>query len=144
MRGRKPKPLSIHALSGNPSKLPVGTAELAAFGTPEMPADLTDPVAVAEWHAIVPQLIDLGIVGAVDARAIAMYCESVALYRGARKQIAEHGMFDAEGRQAPAVRVARSAAEAMKSWLTELGGSPSARARMRVPAARKAQAEQVV
>ena len=45
---------------------------MAPSGTPDMPDGLGE-VAAKEWNSIVPELVQLGVLSKVDAKALAAY-----------------------------------------------------------------------
>lgn len=130
-KGRPPKPTTIHWLNGDPSKNRRYTIEPTATGLPIAPQYL-DAVAAAEWASIVPMLADMQLLGAIDGKALAAYCECFSVNRQANEWIKANGIFNDKGREAAAVRIARDTANQLKAWLIEFGCTPAARARMRV------------
>lgn len=78
MRGRRPKPIRLKALTGNPGKRPLNPAELNPEpNVPECPAEL-GPVAHREWDRLAGELGALRILTNLDRAALAAYCGAYA------------------------------------------------------------------
>lgn len=90
--GRRKLPANVHALRGNPSKLP--SYELNDTGpqlkaeAPPCPAFLTKD-AKAEWKRIVKDLEILGLITKVDRGELAVYCQAWGDWKKAREKITE-------------------------------------------------------
>jgi P27 family predicted phage terminase small subunit len=148
--GRRPLPAAVKKLRGNPGKRPVNKREPKPEPVvPKMPEGLP-PLAIAEWKAIVPMLSLLGVLTAVDGKALAAYCEYFAQWREALDEVRERGITVEEPivkicgehseiigykyKRNPAVSIANDAAKLMKSFLIEFGLTPSSRGRLRIEA----------
>jgi P27 family predicted phage terminase small subunit len=149
MAGRRPKPLAIHQLNGNPrhfSQADLKGDENPAppIGVPEMPKGLSK-AAKREWKRIVPELMSLGVLSVVDGKALASYCEFYALWETARNQYLKEGITfiqhyeDKEGnliagdmKPHPCVAIANNAAKTMKSFLIEFGLTPASRSKLKI------------
>jgi P27 family predicted phage terminase small subunit len=146
--GRRPKPIELHQLGGNPSKL--SNEELSGAdnpnpkkGEPEMPKGMSK-AARREWRHIVPELMEVGVLSIVDGKALAGYCESYALWEQARTEYQKHGitfreMFEVKGvmiagdiKQNPAVTIANQALKTMKAFLIEFGLTPASRRNLKI------------
>jgi P27 family predicted phage terminase small subunit len=100
-----------------------------------MPAcpDWLNEDAHAEWLRVVPQLEDMGIIGATDFTVLVGYCESWSQYKMAAEMLERTGPLhkprnDGEVRRNPVVFILKDAREAMLKFARELGLSPSSRA----------------
>ena len=149
MAGRRPKPLAMHQLNGNPSML--SKAELEgrdnpqpASGIPEMPKGMP-AAARREWRKITVLLLTHGLLSLVDGKALAQYCIAVARSEEAQKLIDKYGpviqtsFLNDEGVQIvgdlktnPAVTQAMQWAKIMKSFLIEFGLTPASRRNLKI------------
>jgi P27 family predicted phage terminase small subunit len=93
-------------------------------------------MAAEEWDRIAPDLTAMGTVKAVDATALAAYCEAVARLRVATRLVTETGPLlmgdDGKARKNPAVGQARDASYEVRMWAREFGLTPSARSPLRI------------
>src|SRR5262249_24203189 len=90
MRGRRPKPTRLKALTGNPGKRPLNSAELNPEpAVPECPAEL-GPVARREWDRLVGELAALRLLTNLDRAALAAYCGAHSLSAQAVEAIHKH------------------------------------------------------
>ena len=81
MKGRKPKPVEIKRLNGNPGKRPL--PEITLIGgreAPPMPDRLSEGAKEA-WMEVVPTLDQAGILDAVDGATLEALCNSIARMR---------------------------------------------------------------
>lgn len=152
--GRPPKPAALHVINGNPSRLPDLEGRIARepkpeAKVPECPEWLKrDPVAFAEWNRVVPQLENIGLLTAVDGAALEGYCKSYSRWVAAEVQMDAAGSViykpGKKGKNGeppdsnylaplPQVAVAQKYLQICKSFISEFGLSPSARARMAIP-----------
>src|SRR5262245_36296787 len=128
-RGRKPKPLRLKILGGNPGKRPLNLREpKPPAGLPRCPSHL-DKSAKKEWRRIVPILADMQLLTLIDGTAIAMYCQAYARWTEANAKIAEYGMVLLVGKTqyptiSPYVMIANSTFKQMQSMLAEFGMTP--------------------
>ena len=82
MRGRRPKPTRIKALTGNPGKRPLNAHEPRPEpAAPECPVELS-PVARQEWMRLTAELAKLNLITHLDRGALATYCGAYALGGG--------------------------------------------------------------
>lgn len=81
MAGRPPKPLALHIADGTfREDRHGGTAD--APGVPAKPPEM-QPEAVALWDLVVPDLVQLKVVGQIDVTVLRRLCETWVLYRRA-------------------------------------------------------------
>lgn len=91
MRGRRPKPTRIKALTGNPGKRPLNPNEPRPEAVaPECPPEL-GPAAQREWHRLASELTKLNMVTNLDRGALAAYCGAYALWAEATEQVQKYG-----------------------------------------------------
>lgn len=90
--GRPALPANVHALRGNPSKLPLGSllddTVRPKVAIPECPAHLSAD-AREEWVRITPHLEQLGLITEIDRAALAAYCSAWGDYVWAERRIAQ-------------------------------------------------------
>lgn len=139
MRGRKPKPVAMKKLAGNPGKRPLGNVPQPPVPdhTPYVPRHLNDE-ARREWRRIVKLLMELGLYTEVDRAALAMYCQAWGRWVEAERELAKEGavLTSCKGNlyQNPRLHVANKAWEQMRRILAEFGLTPSSRSRLVVSA----------
>ena len=147
---RRPKPLAIHRLNGNPRHF--SQAELNGddnpqpkLEPPEMPKGLTK-AAKREWRRIVPELQEVGVLSIVDGRALAGYCDAAAMIEACNKDIAKNGltyqsmyedkktgeMMPGDIKPNPSVAIKFTAMKVMKSFLIEFGLTPASRTKLKI------------
>lgn len=151
MPGRRPKPLAMHALNGNPSMM--SKAELSGSdnprpdpGLPEMPKGMPK-AARREWKQVTKLLLANGLLTNVDGKALAGYCICFARQEEAQKLIDKFGpviqtsFLNREGdviigdlKANPAVAMADKWLARMKSFLVEFGLTPASRRNLHVEA----------
>lgn len=149
MAGRRPKPMAMHRLNGNPRHF--SQAELnedenpqPKLAPPEMPKGLSK-CARREWRRIVPLLQQIGVLSEIDGRALAAYCDAAAMVEQATKEIAKHGLTfeecfeDKQGnvvvgsiKANPAVSIKFNAMKVMKTFLIEFGLTPASRRNLKI------------
>ena len=136
--GRPAKPTTLKVLEGRAKESDKSKEPQPLPVTPERP-DYLSPVAVEEWDRVVPELERLGLLTIVDGGALAAYCESYALFVAAAIDVRERGPLipGQRGRgelvRNPSVQSMRDAAATMRSYASEFGLTPQARARMVLP-----------
>jgi P27 family predicted phage terminase small subunit len=151
MRGRKPHPTKLKLLKGNPGHRPMPPDEpRPPANIPKCPSFL-DKGAKKEWKRMATQLDDLGMITDLDLAVLAKYCESYSQWAQASKKIQEMGMiFKTPGTRTikpdgtvketgaglpiinPFFKIANKAKEQMEKSATEMGCTPSSRARVKV------------
>jgi len=97
---------------------------------------LLDEKIRAAWDALVPRLVEHGIVTALDQGALAMYCSLWVTWRELERVVARDG-FTIPRRAGPAIHPALKGSMEVLTQLrllgAELGLSPAARSRLRLP-----------
>jgi phage terminase small subunit len=87
MRGRKPKPTHLKAITGNPGKRPLNQNEpRPEIAVPPCPPELS-PAAQREWHRLVGDLAALNLMTNFDRAVLAAYCGAYALWAEATEAI---------------------------------------------------------
>jgi P27 family predicted phage terminase small subunit len=138
-RGPIPKSNEQEILEGNPSKRPLrGETPKPEHGIPTCPSWLS-PMAKQEWKRITPELAQLGLLTRLDRNILAGYCNAYALWRQTQEALSKQGSvyLTAKGQllPRPELEVIKTAAEMMKAFASELGLTPTSRARMNLPKA---------
>lgn len=143
-RGPKPLPANVHALRGNPSKIPAGRlldGIQPPVEIPRCPAHLQKE-AKREWKRIAVELESLGLISQVDRAALAAYCAAWAEAVHCESKIAALNASDPDG-QAGLIGTTATGYQVMSVWVqirnraydrmmkfaAEFGMSPSARSR---------------
>jgi len=126
----------LKLLRGNPGgrRLDKGAPEIPV-AAPEPLDDLTAE-ARAEWDAIVPLLVEYGIVTLLDRAALVMYCQLRVTWRELERVVKREGVVIASRAGLgvhPAFKAAMETLTQLRLLGAELGLSPSARSRLRVP-----------
>ena len=137
MRGRKPKPTHLKAITGNPGKRALNAHEPAPeIAIPECPPELS-PAAQREWQRLVSELAKLHLLTNLDRAALAAYCGAYALWAEATEAIQKFGVMVKSPTgfpiQSPYVSIANRQAEIMLRISSEFGFTPASRGRIATP-----------
>ena len=90
MRGRRPKPTRIKALTGNPGKRPLNPHEPRPMpALPDCPAELS-PVAQRNG-GLTAELAQLNLITQLDRGVLAAYCGAYGLWAEAMEQVQKYG-----------------------------------------------------
>lgn len=139
MRGRKPVPTALKLLRGNPGKRAINREEPAPGAlAPEPPEELQDEACRREWARVIAPAIARGQLTADDRVLAIAHCELWATWRSQLAEAAKHAHIVAVGRNKyPSPNPARVQANKTLTLLwkidAELGFSPTARTRIKVP-----------
>ena len=138
MRGRRPKPTRIKALTGNPGKRPLNPHEPRPEpALPECPPELSS-AAQREWARLTAELSKLGLITNLDRGALATYCGAYALWAEATEQVNKYGSMVKSPTgfpiQSPYLAIANRQAEIMMRIASEFGFTPASRSRITAPA----------
>ena len=137
MRGRKPKPTHLKAITGNPGKRPLNVQEPTPQPEiPECPEQL-GPLGQKEWSRLVGDLAKLRLITSLDRAALAAYCGAYALWAEATEAIQKYGSMVKSPTgfpmQSPYVSIANRQAEIMMRIASEFGFTPASRGRISSP-----------
>jgi P27 family predicted phage terminase small subunit len=131
MAGRPRKPKALDDLEGNPGKRAKG-AEPKTTGTPTCPMWL-DKDAKSKWRKVAKWLKVVGG-GTADAELLAVYCQTWSIWKEAVKSIQVDGITVTSKRggpiRNPAVTIANDAAQTLSRLGSQLGWSPTTRAKL--------------
>ena len=134
-RGPPPKPAHLKIIEGNPGKRPIKTSPQPKVGKVTCPEWLS-PQAKAEWKRVAPELEQMGVVTSLDRAALAGYCSNYAAWVEATTFIQQNGehYVTSKGmlRRWPQADTAKQAEQAMRGFASEIGLTPTARARLSV------------
>lgn len=135
-RGRKPKPTAVKQLQGNPGKRPLARREPKPKTAVKKPYGLGQGLQARFWNEHAPELERLQILTGIDAAAFRLMAEHYALAVRAAMELHDDSLT-VEGRDGPKknplVQVLRDQSAAFKTYATEFGMTPSARARLQLP-----------
>lgn len=133
--GRPKTPTSLKVLNGNPGKRPLNKNEPKP--KPKIPAcpNWLNEDAKKAWKQLAPELKKLGLLTIIDGQAFALACQSYGIYVECEKKLMEHGRVMVIARengdyeqQRPEVSIGNNALKNFKSFCSEFGLTPSARA----------------
>jgi P27 family predicted phage terminase small subunit len=136
MRGRKPTPLNLQLLRGNPGKRPLNMDEPVPppLSAEPVPAELIDREARDEWTRIAPGLIACGQVTMADRTLLVAYCLKYGQWLRLEAEARKHPMIVKGARGTPlsnpAVRLANQTLDLVIRAAAELGITPTARTRV--------------
>jgi P27 family predicted phage terminase small subunit len=139
-RGRPPKPREQRIAEGMAGHrpLPEPVLGLGKVLTFDPPADLR-PAEAEAWQLIVPEIAALGWIDRFDGHWIRQLVAAVAVANELRDEIASNGVmidtYDKDGivrgvQLNPAVNALARQQQTIRQYLEQLGGSPSARAKL--------------
>ncbi|MBA3324479.1 MAG: phage terminase small subunit P27 family [Rhodobacteraceae bacterium] len=136
MRGRKPKPISLKLIEGNPGKRPIhGREPQPPQSQPSCPAHLS-PSAKAEWKRLGQSLNRIGLLTQVDRAALAANCQAYGRWVEAERKLAETPVLlkTPAGfvQPSPWLGIANKQLELMAKFMAELGLTPSSRSRFSI------------
>jgi P27 family predicted phage terminase small subunit len=133
MRGRKPVPTALKLVRGNPGKRPIPETEARPSPDVQMP-DWLSRDAKLHWPTIAEPLRAAGLLTALDATALGLYCEAFVLWKDANDKIVKFGpvVKGAAGYpvRSPFLTIANQQSELMLRILVEFGMTPSSRSRV--------------
>jgi P27 family predicted phage terminase small subunit len=94
-------------------------------------------VARKEWRRLAKPLYDMGVLSVTDRAALAAYCQAWARWVEAEEHLQKGPVLikapSGYVQQSPWYGIANKQLEIMGRYMAELGLSPSARARLRLP-----------
>lgn len=137
-RGPKPTPTAVLKLRGTARADRTRNEPTPGPGVPRCPSWLDDQAKHA-WRQLVPQLLAMRVLAAVDRNALARYCVLWSSWKTAEQFLQKHGsVYTLKGedgsvrcvQQFPQVAIAHRLATALSRLEAEFGMTPSARARI--------------
>ncbi|GKS58189.1 hypothetical protein YTPLAS18_17160 [Nitrospira sp.] len=136
MRGRKPVPIELKVLRGNPGKRPLTTENpLFTAGIPDKPKDL-NPDESKEWDRLTRELD--GVLSVADYGILRLTVDAYARFVRTMRALNEHGMTyetcNSQGarmiRLRPEVKIMEQVRKQYLSCLVELGATPAQHGRV--------------
>jgi P27 family predicted phage terminase small subunit len=139
-RGRKPTPVQLRVLQGNPHRRPIPNTpdpEISA-DVPEAP-DFLYAHARDEWLRIAPELHRMRLLSRVDLKTLEAYCIAYGRWREVEEALAEartkgEGLLitSNKGRpmEHPLIGTSRRACFEVLRYASEFGLTPAARSRV--------------
>src|SRR3954451_12521103 len=137
-RGPKPTPTAVLKLRGTARADRTRNEPTPGPGVPRCPAWL-DGQAKHCWRQLIPQLVAMRVLAAVDRNALARYCVLWGRWKVAEEFLQKHGsVYTLKGedggvrcvQQFPQVAIAHRLALALSRLESASGMTPSARARI--------------
>lgn len=136
-RGPAPRPTELNRYLGNPGHRKLETDEPKPARAMPSPPEWLNAVARGEWDRVVGALFEIGVLTAADGTSLAAYCVAYGRWVECEQAITENGIT-MTGRWGETLRPEVAAAQKylgiIKQYTSEFGLSPSARARMVLPA----------
>jgi P27 family predicted phage terminase small subunit len=137
VRGRKPTPTRLKAITGNPGKRPLNEDEPRPdTEIPDCPPELGES-ARKEWDRLVGELGKLRLLTQLDRAALATYCGAYGLWAEATEAIQKYGVMIKSPQgfpiQSPYLSIANRQAEIMMRIASEFGFTPASRSRITTP-----------
>ncbi len=131
--GRKPKPPQLRLVEGNRGHRAIPNTPKPKPRQRPAPAWMSYR-AKSEWHRISRELYKLGLLTAVDVKALEAYCICYSKWREATEK-AKVGVLMTSSNYAyanPLIAVELKYAKEMRAWMAEFGLTPSARSRINI------------
>lgn len=130
-RGPAPTPTKLRVLRGNPGRRPVPDSPEPVPGLPTAGEGMS-PEAMAVWDRMIAAFGATGVLTAVDADVLRVYCEAVVRYEQSAKLLEASGPLvkgvrGGELVKNPLHQVVRDNADLVRMFARELGFTPSAR-----------------
>jgi P27 family predicted phage terminase small subunit len=152
--GRRPKPLEMKIVTGNPGKRKLNRQEPKFSGKPNAPSWMPKEAKV-EWKRVVDLLDDLDMLKGTDQAALAAYAVSYARWVSAEKIVDAEGqtvqepivnkageVVGTKTRRHPATIVAKDERQSMQRACSSFGFDPSSRSRVQMPEKKEKQVEE--
>lgn len=137
MRGRKPKPSRLHELNGDPGKRHrsrEGEPRPEALEKAPRPPHHLNRRAAGVWRRIVPELISMRLISAIDGASLAAYCSAVATYQEADERLKTDKWTTSTARggsrPSPLFKIRDEALKLVNKFAGEFGLTPSTRSRV--------------
>lgn len=134
--GRKPKPVEVKRLAGNPGRRPLPTDNpKARIGLPSMPRGLFDERTQRLWHSLGEALERNGVITELDGAAFMFLCMHFEMGIRAWLRMKKDGEYQTVGDDArlvahPAVKVVNEASKNFRQYAALFGVTPSDRGRL--------------
>ena len=141
MPGPPKKPTSLKLVEGTYREDRVAKHEpRPKVAIPKPPKHL-GAIALEEWHRIVQELADNGLMTNLDRAALVLYCEFWEHYVTAAEKMKKRGPVYTSANdnmvESPHFSIMKRSAELMHKFLVEFGMTPASRTRVSAPLAKK-------
>lgn len=133
------KSAKLQLLEGNPAKRNTDDLKRRAENEDKMkmsndnvvPPSWLNKTAKQEFERLAKLLVGVELVNDADVGHLAMYCDAYANYISFKNQVKQKGMW-IEGKPNPFLLRMKDASAQMRSFASDLGLSPSARAKLAI------------
>ncbi|GAA0434492.1 phage terminase small subunit P27 family [Virgibacillus salarius] len=133
------KPARLQLLQGNPAKKNVDKLKRRAEQEEKMkmsadhviPPSWLNDTAKKEFKRLADLLLSVELINDADVGHLALYCDAYSQYLSFKRQVKSKGMW-VDGKPNPFILRMKDAAAQMRSFASDLGLSPSARARLAI------------
>ncbi len=141
MRGQKPVPNHIKAITGNHGKGPLNADEpIPAPTVTNCPPEI-GAIAKAEWKRLAAELVKLRLLTSLDRAALATCCAAYELWSESITAIETYGSMVKSPQgfpmQSPYLAIANRQTEIMLRVASEFGFTPASRSRIAAPLQRE-------
>ena len=127
----KPVSISTRKISKEDKIRRAAAERMVSVGVDEItspPEELISEEAEKEWNRVVPQLIDIDIIGNLDRAALIGYCNSYSNYMKATRQLSKQPLIKKEtGKRNQLVDVQKNYADEMRRFASLCGISMDSR-----------------
>ena len=133
------KSARLQLLQGNPNKKNTNELKRRAENEEKMkmsadhviPPSWLSETAKNEFVRVSKLLLEVELINDADVAHLALYCDAYAQYISYKKQVRKHGMW-IDDKPNPFIIRMRDAAAQVRSFSSDLGLSPSARAKLAI------------
>lgn len=133
------KSARLQLLQGNPNKKNTNELKRRAENEEKMkmsadhviPPSWLSKTAKNEFVRVSKLLLEVELINDADVAHLALYCDAYAQYISYKKQVRKHGMW-IDDKPNPFIIRMRDAAAQVRSFSSDLGLSPSARAKLAI------------
>src|SRR5215831_5950678 len=134
MRGRKPTPIPLRRVKGNPRRRPLPPEPKVVTTLPPPPAILNEE-ARREWYRAGRLLRAAGVISSLDRGVFALYCATWARWLEATTEVRKHGSITMTRSGYPQLSaylvVEQQTMRQLASLGEQLGMSPVSRSRIK-------------
>jgi P27 family predicted phage terminase small subunit len=132
-QGRPPHPAKLKILNGNPGKREIPKEIQPQQGIPD-PPDRLDAIGLEAWHWAIGVMAHTGVITKAESAILEIFADTWSKYHQARELVQEHGIAiktqNGEIKRNPLTTEMHRYRDACAKYLTELGFTPVARARI--------------
>lgn len=133
------KSAALQLLQGNPNKKNVTELKRRAENEEKMkmradhvvPPSWLNKRGEREFVRVAKLLLEIELINNADVTHLALYCDAYSQYISYKNQVRKHGMW-IDGKPNPFILRMKDAASQVRSFASDLGLSPSARAKLAI------------